>query len=242
MRMTARRHRGHQELFKGALFPFPGHRKAGEKEDLGEGQEADNAGEEEPPGDLVRVEPGPGFQSYRAFPARQVQVVPAHDMAGVAGGEAGNHGISSVRNDLHRRRVSPVQTVLEVLGDSDGHHRVSPGNVGPDFIGRRQVRHRMEEAGAVEPGEQLAGGLAVAHVHRHVGGVFQIVVGGVAEEEPQHNGRHYHDAAGGGVFPDIKDFLPADHEELLEEKGPSFHSFHLLSGHTESGAHEEEGI
>ena len=39
----------------------------------------------------------------------------------------------------------------------------------------------MEEAGAVEPGEQLAGGLAVAHVHRHVGGVFQVVVGGIAE-------------------------------------------------------------
>lgn len=117
----------------------------------------------------------------------------------------------------------PHPVSLEIGGNEHRHHRIAPGNDGSHFIGILQRGHPMEKSGAIKAGKEAGGIIAPAFIHCHIGRVFQIVIGGIAEKEPQNDDRHHHDAAGGGIIPDGHDFLHADYPKLLKEKSEIIH-------------------
>ncbi len=84
----------------------------------------------------------------------------------------------------------PSSLPLEILIDLDDEHRPAVVDEGLDVLCPSEVRHAMEDAGPVEPRQQLlrsGRSILIEHGIRHV---IQVVTGRVAEDQALHDRRN----------------------------------------------------
>ena len=93
----------------------------------------------------------------------------------------------AVGDHLHDRALSGGQPPLEILVDLQNEHGTLPIDDAHHVRRAAQIRHPLENTGAVEPCQELSGRHAAVLVEDGVWHVIQVIGCRVAEYEPLHD-------------------------------------------------------
>lgn len=116
--------RGDQELVEGAFLPFAGDGERAGEDGVDQHEHGNQAGDDEPAGDEVGVEPGAGFYFHRGGAAafgKQVRPVGGGDLLAVAEGDGRRVRVAAVRNELEGGGAPGLEVAGEVRGDGEPH-------------------------------------------------------------------------------------------------------------------------
>lgn len=206
--------RGDQELVEGAFLPFSGDGERAGEDGVDQHEHGNEAGDDEPAGDEVGVEPGAGFYFHRGGSAvfgQQVRSVGGGDLLAVAEGDGRRVRVAAVRNELEGGGAPGLEVAGEVRGDGEPHDDFPVVDHAVDvfFRGRRGLP--PEDARAFQVRDVLGGRFSpvlVQHGVRHAGDVHG---GGIAEDGYLEDGR---DDEGHPAF-----FVPEHGQQFLFDEG-----------------------
>ena len=87
----------------------------------------------------------PGFQPLLDHPG------------GIGGSQAGSHGVPAVGDHLERRFFASGQFFLKIFRNGQDHHHIFLINGFLDLGRILEIRHPLEETGAVQGGQKRGG-------------------------------------------------------------------------------------
>lgn len=206
--------RGDEKLVEGAFLPFAGDGERSGEDGVDEHEHGNEAGNDEPAGDEVGVEPCAGFYFHRGGSAvlgEQIRPVGGGDLLAVAEGDGRRVRVAPVRNELEGGGPPRLNVAGEVRGDGEPHDDfpVVDHAVNILFRGRRGLP--LEDARAFQVRDVLRGrfsAVLVQHGVRHAGDVHG---GGIAEDGYLDDGR---DDEGQPAF-----FVPEHGQQFFSDEG-----------------------
>lgn len=205
---------GYEQLVEGAFLPLARNGEGAGEHGVDQDEHGDEAGDDEPAGDEVGVEPGAGFYLHRRGTAalgNEVRPKAGGDLLGVAEGNGRRVGIAAVRDKLEGGGSSGLEVAGEVRRDGEPHDDFPAVDHAVDvfFRGRRGLP--AEDARSFQVRDVLGGpfpSVLVQHGIRHAGDVHG---GGVAEDADLDDGR---DDEGHPAF-----FVPEHGQQFLVDQG-----------------------
>lgn len=181
----------HQELVEGAFLPFPGDGEGPGQHGPDEGKHGDQAGNDEPAGDEVGVEPGAGFYFNRGGGCvfgEEFRPEVGGDLLGVAEGDGRGVRVSAVSNELERGGPPRLQIAGEVRRNGQAQDDVPAVDQAVDvfFRGRRGLP--PEDARSLQVRDVLGGQFSSVLVQHGVGDAGDVHGGCVAEDADLEDG------------------------------------------------------
>ena len=136
--------------------------------------------------------------------------------ADVAQRRAGGVGVAAVGDHLHGGCLAGRQPALEIGVDLDHQQHLLIVDQPLHLVGLGQVGDAVEDAGAVQLGQQGRRGRAAVPIEHRVGDVVQVERGGVAEQQAlQHRLQQQH-VAGARVLQDRQELLADQRQDAAK--------------------------